>query len=46
MKLIEGDRCLGKLEAVDEVLPDVKYQRCKAYFYRNVFSVVPRSRVK
>ena len=27
-------------------LPDAKYQRCTVHFYRNVFSVVPRSKVK
>ena len=46
VKLIVGDRCLGMLEAVGEVFPDAKYQRCTVRFYRNVFSVVPRSRVK
>ena len=46
MKLIVGDKCLGMLEAVGEVFPDSKYQRCTVHFYRNVFSVVPRSRVK
>ena len=34
------------LEAMSEVLPDAKYQRCTVHFYRNVFSVVPRSKVK
>ena len=34
------------LEAVGEVLPDAKYQRCTVHFYRNVFSVTPRSKVK
>ena len=29
-----------------EVFPDAKYQRCTVHFYRNVFSVVPRSKVK
>ena len=46
VKLIVGDKCLGMLEAVSEVLPDAKYQRCTVHFYRNVFSVVPRSKVK
>ena len=44
MKLIVGDKCMGMLEAVGEVFPDAKYQR--VHFYRNVFSVVPRSKVK
>ena len=46
MKLIVGDKCMGMLEAVGEVFPDTKYQRCTVHFYRNVFSVVPRSKVK
>ena len=33
-------------EAVGEVFPDAKYQRCTVHFYRNVFSVVPKSKVK
>ena len=46
VKLIVGDKCLGMLEAVYEVFPDAKYQRCIVHFYRNVFSVVPRSKMK
>ena len=43
---IVGDKCMGMLEAVGEVFPDAKYQRCTVHFYRNVFSVVPKSKVK
>ncbi|PKM73091.1 MAG: IS256 family transposase [Firmicutes bacterium HGW-Firmicutes-16] len=46
VKLIVGDKCLGMLEAVGEVFPEAKYQRCIVHFYRNVFSVVPRSKAK
>ena len=46
VKLIVGDKCLGMLEAVGEVFPEAKYQRCTVHFYRNVFSVVPKSKVK
>ncbi len=46
VKLIVGDKCLGMLEAVGEVFPEAKYQRCVVHFYRNVFSVVPQSKVK
>ena len=46
VKLIVGDKCLGMLEAVGEVYPDAKYQRCTVHFYRNIFSVVPRSKGK
>lgn len=37
---------MGMLEAVGEVFPEAKYQRCVVHFYRNVFSVVPKSEVK
>ena len=46
VKLIVGDKCLGKLEAVGAVFPEAKYQHCAVHFYRNVVSVVPRSKAK
>ena len=46
VKLIVGDKCLRMLEAVGEVFPEAKYQRCVVHFYRNVFSVVPKSKIK
>ena len=46
VKLIVGDKCLGMLEAVSEVLPGDKYQGCTVHFYRNVFSVVFHFKVK
>ena len=46
VKLIVGDKCMGMLEAVGQVFPDAKYQRCTVHFYRNVFSVAPKSKVK
>jgi transposase-like protein len=46
VRLVIGDKCLGMLEAVGEVFPEAKYQRCVVHFYRNVFSVVPRSKGK
>lgn len=46
IRLVIGDKCLGMLEAVGEVFPEAKYQRCTVHFYRNVFSVVPRSKIK
>lgn len=45
-QLFIGDKNLGLLEAVNEVFPKAKYQRCTVHFYRNVFSVTPRSRMK
>lgn len=46
VKLIVVNKCLGMLEAVGEVFPEAKYQRCTVHFYRNIFSVVPRSKAK
>ena len=46
VKLVIGDKCLGMLEAVGEVFPEAKYQRCTVHFYRNVFSATPRSKMK
>ena len=46
VKLVVGDKCLGMLEAVGEVFPEAKYQRYTVHFYRNVFSVTHRSKVK
>ena len=45
-QLFIGDKCLGLLEAVNETFPDARFQRCTVHFYRNVFSVTPRSRMK
>ena len=46
VRLIVGDKCLGMLEAAAEVFPQAKYQRCTVHFYRNVFSVTPRGKMK
>lgn len=46
VKLIVSDACLGLIESVSEFYPDAKWQRCIVHFYRNVFTVVPRSKVK
>ena len=46
VKLIIGDKCLGMLEAAGEVFPEAKYQRCIVHFYRNVFSAVPKAKIK
>ena len=34
------------LEAINEVYPEAKYQRCMVHFYRNMFSVTPHSKVR
>lgn len=45
-QLFIGDKCLGLLDAVNQVYPEARFQRCTVHFYRNVFSVVPRSKVR
>ena len=46
VKLITGDKAMGMVEAIGEVFPDARYQRCTVHFYRNVFTVVPKQKVK
>ena len=46
VRLIVGDKCLGMNNAVQEVYPEAKYQRCTGHFYRNVMSVTPRNRMR
>jgi len=46
VKLVIGDKCLGMLESLGEVYPKALYQRCVVHFYRNLFSAVPRSKMK
>ena len=41
-----SDACLGLVESIAEVFPDADWQRCAVHFYRNVFSHVPRSKVR
>jgi len=46
VRLIVGDRCLGLVDAVSNTFSEAKYQRCIVHFYRNVFGVTPRKRVR
>ena len=43
---IIGDKALGMVEAIGQVFPHAKYQRCIVHFYRNMFTVTPRKKVK
>lgn len=45
-RLIIGDKALGMVEAIGQVFPCAKYQRCIVHFYRNVFTVTPNKKVK
>ena len=46
VKLIISDACLGLMESVGDFFPTAKWQRCIVHFYRNVFTVVPKGKMK
>jgi putative transposase len=46
VRLVISDKCLGLVESLGEFWPEARWQRCVVHFYRNVFSVVPRGKVK
>jgi transposase-like protein len=46
VRLVISDKCLGLVEAVAEFYPETAWQRCVVHFYRNVFTVVPKTKVK
>jgi putative transposase len=46
VRLAISDKCLGLMEALGETFPEALWQRCTVHFYRNVFTVVPRGRVR
>jgi len=41
-----SDKCLGLIDALGEFYPDSRWQRCVVHFYRNVFTAVPKGKVK
>ncbi|KAB5602301.1 transposase, partial [Bifidobacterium jacchi] len=40
VRLAVGDRCAGLVAAVNELLPEARYQRCMVHFERNVLAKV------
>lgn len=46
VRLMISDACLGLIESLAEVFPDADWQRCVVHFYRNVFSHVPRGKLR
>jgi transposase-like protein len=46
VRVIISDACLGLSEAAGECFPEAAWQRCTVHFYRNVFSHVPRGKVR
>ena len=46
VRLVVSDKCLGLVEALAEFYPEADWQRCVVHFYRNVFTTVPKAKVK
>lgn len=46
VKLFISDKSLGLVESLTDFYPDVKWQRCIVHYYRNIFTLVPRGKVK
>jgi putative transposase len=46
VRLFISDKCRGLVEALGECFPEAGWQRCVVHFYRNVFSAVPKGRVR
>jgi putative transposase len=46
VRLIISDACMGLAESAAEFFPDAAWQRCVVHFYRNVFSHVPRPKMR
>lgn len=46
VRLIVSDKCLGLVESLAEFYPEAAYQRCVVHFYRNVWSLVPSTKVR
>jgi transposase-like protein len=46
VQLFISDACIGLVEALTEVFPKAKWQRCIVHFYRNVFTLVPSTKVR
>ena len=46
VRLFISDKCLGLVESLADFYPQAKWQRCVVHFYRNVFTMVPKGKVK
>ena len=46
VELIISDKSLGLVESLGDFYPEAKWQRCMVHFYRNVFTLVPKGKVK
>lgn len=45
-ELFITDKCLGLVEAIGEIYPEAKWQRCVVHWYRNVMNAAPRTQIK
>jgi len=46
VRLFVSDKCLGLVESLANFYPSAMWQRCVVHFYRNVFTAVPKGKVK
>jgi transposase-like protein len=46
VELIISDKCLGLIESLGDFYAKAKWQRCMVHFYRNVFTLVPKGKVR
>jgi len=46
VRLVTSDACQGLVEILGEFFPKALWQRCMVHFYRNVFTVVPKGKVR
>ena len=46
VRMFVTDKCMGLVESLEEYYPDSYWQRCTVHWYRNVFSKVPRQKVR
>jgi transposase-like protein len=46
VEMFVTDKCLGLVESLGEFYPESRWQRCVVHWYRNVFSLVPKGKVK
>ena len=46
VRLFVTDRNIGAVESITEFYPESKWQRCVVHYYRNVFSLVPKGKVR
>lgn len=46
VRLFVTDKCLGLVESLAECYSEADWQRCTVHWYRNIFSHVPRQKMK